>query len=283
MPLNTLTPTPTYTPSSLSSAKQMQNQVFGDYTRTDMAPFTSAAMNYIMQQQQNAYELELWNLANKYNSPDQQMTRFQEAGLNPNLIYSQQNSSPVAGSSNPIPTKPTNYKAQNTSSILQAAGSIVGNINNLLSGVRDMYDYAKYGEKKSNSLANLAFFQSARSQQEANTALYDSWIKKVLTGNESLDTVLQSDFGDLKVRDVPIISRYLAETSRIDKEAERIQYFLDQLGPAQVANYNAGTELRQSEKGWNDNIREFVGSINTGIPWLDQLIRAVMRVALGRN
>lgn len=32
-----------------------------------------------------------WNRQNAYNSPEQQMRRFQEAGLNPNLIYKQTN------------------------------------------------------------------------------------------------------------------------------------------------------------------------------------------------
>lgn len=32
-------------------------------------------------------ELEMWNLANQYNTPSAQMKRFQEAGLNPHLIY----------------------------------------------------------------------------------------------------------------------------------------------------------------------------------------------------
>lgn len=40
-------------------------------------------------QQQNQYNLEMWNLQNEYNSPQAQMQRFAEAGLNPNLIYGQ--------------------------------------------------------------------------------------------------------------------------------------------------------------------------------------------------
>lgn len=36
-----------------------------------------------------ADNLKLWNLTNEYNSPSNQMKRFQEAGLNPNLIYGQ--------------------------------------------------------------------------------------------------------------------------------------------------------------------------------------------------
>jgi hypothetical protein len=33
--------------------------------------------------------LEMWNLQNEYNAPKNQMARFKEAGLNPNLIYGQ--------------------------------------------------------------------------------------------------------------------------------------------------------------------------------------------------
>jgi len=36
-----------------------------------------------------------WNMQNEYNSPRAQMQRFQEAGLNPHLIYGQQNMSPT--------------------------------------------------------------------------------------------------------------------------------------------------------------------------------------------
>jgi len=35
-------------------------------------------------------QVELWNMQNKYNSPAAQMARYADAGLNPNLIYSQQ-------------------------------------------------------------------------------------------------------------------------------------------------------------------------------------------------
>ena len=38
---------------------------------------------------QNAWNLEQWNRENLYNSPQEQMRRFKEGGLNPNLIYGQ--------------------------------------------------------------------------------------------------------------------------------------------------------------------------------------------------
>lgn len=38
---------------------------------------------------QNDYNLKMWHMQNDYNSPLAQMQRFQEAGLNPHLIYGQ--------------------------------------------------------------------------------------------------------------------------------------------------------------------------------------------------
>jgi len=45
-----------------------------------------------MYERQKQDNLSFWNLQNEYNSPQSQMNRFQEAGLNPNLIYGQGNS-----------------------------------------------------------------------------------------------------------------------------------------------------------------------------------------------
>lgn len=59
---------------------------------------------------QNDLLLKNWNLQNAYNSPVEQMKRFREAGLNPNLIYGQTNmagsiGTPSAGgSASPIST-----------------------------------------------------------------------------------------------------------------------------------------------------------------------------------
>lgn len=44
-----------------------------------------------MYDKQKADNLAFWNLQNQYNSPAAQMQRFRDAGLNPNLIYGQQN------------------------------------------------------------------------------------------------------------------------------------------------------------------------------------------------
>lgn len=42
-------------------------------------------------------QLEAWNMENEYNSPKAQMQRYQDAGLNPNLIYGQSNTAGSIG------------------------------------------------------------------------------------------------------------------------------------------------------------------------------------------
>lgn len=47
--------------------------------------------NLNLAKQQNAWNVEQWNRENSYNSPAAQMSRYKSAGLNPDLIYGQQN------------------------------------------------------------------------------------------------------------------------------------------------------------------------------------------------
>lgn len=59
-----------------------------------------------MYQRQYDDNLTLWHLQNQYNSPQAQMNRFQEAGLNKNLVYSQGNPGNASGISAPNPVRP---------------------------------------------------------------------------------------------------------------------------------------------------------------------------------
>jgi hypothetical protein len=60
-----------------------------------------------MYDKQRADALADWNMQNQYNSPKEQMLRFKEAGLNPNLIYGQMSNSPVVRTSSPQSYNPT--------------------------------------------------------------------------------------------------------------------------------------------------------------------------------
>lgn len=54
-----------------------------------------------MAKYQYSKDLEMWNRSNEYNSPEQQMKRLKDAGLNPNLVYG--SSAPSGMSSSTLP------------------------------------------------------------------------------------------------------------------------------------------------------------------------------------
>lgn len=56
------------------------------------------AWNEKMFNMQNKQNVDFWNMQNEYNSPQSQMARLQEAGLNPNLVYGTGSPSGSAGS-----------------------------------------------------------------------------------------------------------------------------------------------------------------------------------------
>ena len=72
------------------------------------------------QNRQNA--LADWNRLNAYNNPAQQMQRFKEAGLNPNLIYKQTNEA--------APVRSTDFVAPK---IDETMLDVLGKTNNITS------------------------------------------------------------------------------------------------------------------------------------------------------
>lgn len=58
-------------------------------------------------EKQHAMNMELWNMQNAYNTPQQQMERFKAAGLNPYLIYGSGGSGAGIAGSIPSPTVPS--------------------------------------------------------------------------------------------------------------------------------------------------------------------------------
>lgn len=56
--------------------------------------------------------LQMWNMENEYNSPSSQMQRYQQAGLNPNLIYQQENVASDIGAPAPVAPQSSMDEAQ---------------------------------------------------------------------------------------------------------------------------------------------------------------------------
>lgn len=74
-------------------------------------------------EQQNQYNLEMWNMQNEYNSPAAQMRRFEEAGLNSALMYGQVN--PGNATAAPVKKTPDAIKYENSMRDLAQAFNIV--------------------------------------------------------------------------------------------------------------------------------------------------------------
>lgn len=108
---------PAWIPAAISGAANLFGNLFGNNRNRKNS-------NRIYDRQR-ADSLEDWHRNNTYNSPQAQMKRFQDAGLNPNLIYGQGNSGP----SQAIPTSDAPNPDFNTP-----------DVNNLLEPFNDFAD-----------------------------------------------------------------------------------------------------------------------------------------------
>ena len=76
--------------------------------------------------------LEMWNLQNQYNTPASQMQRFRDAGLNPNLIYSQGSSGNASGMPE-FHAPQANIDTSKADTINNVANAVTNTISQLLS------------------------------------------------------------------------------------------------------------------------------------------------------
>jgi len=157
---------------------------------------------------------KFWKMQNAYNTPKQQMSRLQDAGLNPNLIYGSNANTGVAGSISPSKASP--YNVQNpVPSMMQTAliGSQIANLDSVTE--KNNADTAiKLGTKESlirgaDAKANIAVEQARQeavksneitdqqaaatrtAQQKALTSIADRKYAEALT-NFRLDLIKQN-------------------------------------------------------------------------------------------
>lgn len=105
------------------------------------------------QAMENDYNLKLWNLNNEYNTPAAQMQRFKEAGLNPNLVYTQ---GTPGNSSSPAAASHANYQLSPKKDLLtqlDAVSNVVNMITNLAGNVSHMVGQGYDTALKRNELA----------------------------------------------------------------------------------------------------------------------------------
>ena len=147
----------------ISAAEQMRNaylhktgesstNIFGNPTSWADS-WTDFATQYSLAQQTFENNKEMWNLMNEYNSPQSQMQRFKEAGLNPMLIYQQGSagnaSSPVQYSQPNVRMSPNSDRNAQINQALQ----VVQTMNQVVQNVASMFDTSYDLALKRNQLA----------------------------------------------------------------------------------------------------------------------------------
>lgn len=209
----------TYVNDSLPDVKTAQQQVFNQkYTRRDMGDYSTAAYNYLMKQQEQAYNLELWNLMNEYNTPSAQMQRYQDAGLNPNLIYSQQNVASAPQGASSATFRPSGSMNKGVQSGLQAIGQVM----NMVRAASDTYDYWKYGRAGS-ALAN---------ENAQKTSWLNDWRIRLLSSQETAQTLANDWNMWLQGRrefdsEAPGVKMYRTQTEAKAASIDQIRQLID--------------------------------------------------------
>lgn len=257
-----------YVTQPLGTPKDVQNQVFGGYTRKDMSDFTQAAYNYQMQQQQQAFELEMWNLKNQYDSPEAQMARYQQAGLNPYLIYGQQNLSGNVPQGSPAVFRSSGASARHA----QNAMNFIGQMRGIIESAYETWKYFSPYERNMRSFdQQLAGLSLRRNQSEAD------WLDYLTYGRSRFE-----DPTDLS----RVPSGYRAQMYNLEANTKEENYnrlkALANMIPDQQARTQALKSLDDKRleilRGQNDAIL----NIQTGNSTVDAWLRALMYFAMSK-
>lgn len=169
--------------------------------------------------------IALWHMQNNYNSPQRQMQRYQEAGLNPHLIYGQ---GAGAGNAGSIPTPsvtPAQFRSSNFGDSIAAAGNSYMNAIYDLEIKKAQADNLKSQNdviiqdaalKKAQILATMTGEERARFDLEYNKALAP------ISAEQAKETLRQTKVQtDLSInRDV---REAMSNASYLSEAAERIK------------------------------------------------------------
>ena len=126
---------------------------------------------------------KFWKMQNAYNTPKQQMSRLQDAGLNPNLIYGSNANTGVAGSISPSKASP--YNVQNPVPSMMQTALINAQKENLeaLTNKIDAETAIKLGTKES-----LIRGADAKADIAAQQALQEAVKTKEITDQQAATT-----------------------------------------------------------------------------------------------
>ena len=200
----------------------------------------SAAQQYRYQkrlmEQQNKYNtqaattqynrmLSMWNMENEYNLPTNQMARYKDAGLNPNLIYGQSN--PSAGFS----SAPSSSVGQGSAPQVRFDNPIDSIVKVFqLKNLADQNEVLKAEVRDKNAAALLK--TQGITESEARIARY-----KALTAKSSFDLNLGNALYDHTIQNMIARNEYLAQLFRTSKYQGSLSFWKSQQARKEYEDY----------------------------------------------
>lgn len=169
-----------------------------------------------------------WDKVNAYNHPTQQMLRYKEAGLNPQLIYGNANNSPAAMIRS-TPAQHTGAKAPqvNNQPIMDANARTIEGITGSIGNALNSYIALKSLENQT----QLIGAQTAKILSETDLKKFDyqfknevrdALVSNVYKANEKLG--YDTEISRITGRNMPsremAIERYLTDTAKSDAQAK---------------------------------------------------------------
>lgn len=273
-----------YVPDQVGDTKDLQKQYFGEYSTRDMADYSQAALQIRLKELENQFNLDVWNMQNEYNTPQAQMQRYLDAGLNPNLIYGQSNMSGDVKSA----TAAQPRSAGTFGKMTQAGLSAIGQMISAARSAREMYDYLNFGKDLSRYQTQTAFFNSAYARERADQASLDTQFLNYISGR-GLNVPIEYS-GDLSADEVWRKSFENSPRAKLyDYQVQTQEQKFNQLVQlvAMIPNQSARLAvLKQLDdyrleimKGQND----FVLNVHTGLgEGFDNFIKMMMFITMSR-
>lgn len=249
-----------YVPENVGDPKSLAKDYFGYNGRRDMADYSQAALQVRLKELENQFNLDVWNMQNEYNTPAAQMLRYQDAGLNPNLIYGQSNmAGDVKTATAAQPRSSGNYNKS-----MQTGMQIVGQMLQAMRTGKEMFDYMKYGMPLSQYQNEIARNEMFTSAAKRSVAQLDADFATFLANGPS-ETLWET---------TPRYGLWSSQKESIDAGTKRMKALIELIDDqrAREQALKALDEYRlEILRGQNDAVL----NINTGYKWVDQILKFV--------
>lgn len=208
------------------------------------------AMNYKIAQENNAFNEKMWNAQNEYNTPSAQKQRFEEAGLNPNLMMDG-SSAGNATSAVTADTSGVQVAPDVGSTIASGYQQFGSNIAQGAQGIAQMY-YNNELQKANVAKAN----SEARAQEISNDFAVAMHVAE-LTHKNWLNKFSEKNYHILKETQDALVSKIRADAANgwsqnaLTERQTDLAYTQNQIGQVQLAIQRCNLDWLPREKQAN--------------------------------